>query len=174
VGGVAYSRNLPGTSGGAQSASGGSLDAYVARFNGSLTALEQATYLGGSGDDQAEALAIGPTTGEVYVAGSTFSQDFPGTSGGAQSTLGGSVDGFVARLGADLTTLDQATYLGGFTEDAALAIQATMTDVYVAGATVSTNFPGTGGGAQSAFGGDVDGFVARLNPELTALDQATF
>jgi len=174
VAGVADSTNLPGTVGGAQSAKGGSLDAFVARLNGSLTALEQATYLGGSGDDQAEALAIEPTTGDVYVTGDTFSRDFPGTSGGAQSALGGSVDGFVARLSADLTTLDQATYLGGLGEDSALAIQPTTTDVYVAGFTVDINFPGTAGGAQSAFGGNGDGFVARLNTDLTALDEATF
>src|SRR5262249_28383022 len=38
--------------------------------------LLQATPLGGSGDDQAFALAIGPA-GDVYVAGSTASLDFP-------------------------------------------------------------------------------------------------
>ncbi len=43
--------------------------------------LLQATYLGGSGKDQALALAIHPATGEAYVAGKTFSADFPGTAG---------------------------------------------------------------------------------------------
>src|SRR5262249_22263319 len=147
--------------------------AFVARLNGGLTTLEQTTYLGGSDDDQAEALAIGPTTGDVYVAGGTFSPDFPGTSAGAQSALGGNDDAFVARLSADLSTLDQATFLGGLREDIAFAIQPTTTDVYVAGFTVDANFPGTGGGAQRVFGGNADGFVARLNIDLTALDQAT-
>src|SRR5262249_36291334 len=117
---------------------------------------------------------IGPTTGDVYVAGGTFSPDFPGTSAGAQSALGGNDDAFVARLSADLSTLDQATFLGGLREDIAFAIQPTTTDVYVAGFTVDANFPGTGGGAQRVFGGNADGFVARLNIDLTALDQATF
>gem|GEM_PF-6593351 len=70
----------------------------------------QSTYLGGSGSDTVYALAIHPTTGEVYVAGDTNSNDFPGISGGAQTTCNGCVSGsspiydaFVARLTADLT-----------------------------------------------------------------------
>src|SRR5207249_2520855 len=91
--------------------------------------------LGGSGGDGADALAIAPTTGEVYVAGFTSSSDFPGTSGGAQSAFGGGDDTFVARLNASLTALDQATYLGGSGGDAAdaLAIAPTTGEVYVAG-----------------------------------------
>jgi len=60
--------------------------------------LLSATYLGGSNDDGARALAIAPTTGEVYVAGFASFTEFPGTSGGAQSASGGGADAFVARL----------------------------------------------------------------------------
>src|SRR5262249_1487957 len=120
--------------------------------------------------------AIAPTTGDVYVAGFADSLDFPGTTGGAQSVHSGGDrdDGFVARLNAALTSLDQATYLGGGGSDITGAIQATMSEVYGAGGTKSTNFPGTLGGAQSAFSGTFDGFVARLDLDLTALDQATY
>src|SRR5262249_28204837 len=135
--------------------------------------------------------AIAPTTGEVYVAGSTSSADFPGTAGGAQSvignvvvggaTVGGATDVFVARLRADLTALDQATYLGGscpagalLCRDLPVAIRLTTSDVYVAGQTDSTNFPGTVGGAQSAPAGASDAFVPRLSTDLTALHQATY
>jgi hypothetical protein len=63
----------------------------------------QSTYLGGSGRDEANALAIHPTTGEVYVAGVTNSTNFPRTSGGAQASYrGGLSDAFVARLTANL------------------------------------------------------------------------
>ena len=107
VAGDTTSTNFPGTSGGAQSASGGGGpflgDAFVARLNASLTALDQATYLGGSNGEFALALAIAPTTGEVYVAGQTSSANFPGTGGGAQSAFGGLTDAVVARLSADLT-----------------------------------------------------------------------
>src|SRR4030095_11878362 len=79
--------------------------------------LLQATYLGGSGDDQAITLGIGPA-GDVYVAGSTASLNFPGTGPGAQPRFGGSGDlstgdAFVARLTDDLTGLEEGTFLGG-------------------------------------------------------------
>ena len=182
VAGIATSADFPGTSGGAQDATGGGDDAFVAWLNADLTMLEQATYLGGSNIDDALALAIAPTTGAVYVTGESLSNDLPGTAGGAQSAPGGggvipTFDAFVARLDAGLTTLEQATYLGGIGEDAGLAvvIAPTTGDVYVAGETDSGDFPGTAGGAQgSRADPSGDAFVARLNADLTALDQATY
>src|SRR5262249_9751952 len=151
-------------------------DGFVARLNASLTSLEQATYLGGSSSDEADALAIAPTTGDIYVSGLADSLDFPETTGGAQSVhaAGNRDDGFVARLNATLTSLDQATYLGGNGSEFAVAMQLTPSEVYVAGQTTSTDFPGTRGGAQSAPGGGSDAFVARLTADLTAVDQATY
>jgi len=179
VAGLTDSTDFPGTTGGAQAANGGGVsDAFVVRLTSSLTALTQATYLGGSGNDQARGLAIHPTTGDVYVDGLTDSTSFPGTAGGAQAAYGGGgLDAFVARLTSSLTTLTQATYLGGSAGDRAiaLAIHPTTGDVYVAGFTNSPNFPGTTGGAQAASGGGIfDAFVARLTSSLTALTQATY
>jgi len=178
VAGVTDSSPFPGTAGGAQPAFGGLAEAFVARFPSSLTSLTQATYLGGSGFDDALDLAIHPTTGDVYVAGNTSSSDFPGTAGGAQPAFGGGlVDAFVARFPRSLTSLIQATYLGGSRTDqvSALAIHPATGDVYVAGRTDSSPFPGTAGGVQPAFGGGVfDGFVARFPSSLTALTQATY
>ena len=184
---VAGSTNsLPNTSGGAQPTQAGGFDGFVARFNSALTALTQATYLGGGGNDHAFALAIHPTTGDIYVAGQTGSSNFPGTIGGAQPVFSGPTpplfndfggDAFVARLNSALTALTQATYLGGSSDNdgaTALAIHPTTGDVYVAGQTFSTNFPGTTGGAQPTIGHFGDAFVARLSSDLTALGQATY
>jgi hypothetical protein len=182
-------RDFPGTSGGAQPVSKCCNDAFVARLNADLTVLKQATYLGGSDSDNAYAVAIHPLSGEVYVAGDTKSLDFPGTAGGAQPT-GASVgtppgavfmakDAFIARLSAGLTTLLQATYLGGQQDDIgwALAVHPTSGEIYLAGDTHSLQFPHTGGGAQPSPGVDLasrDGFVARLSGDLTKLRQSTF
>ena len=46
--------------------------------------------------------------------------------------------------------------------------------VYVAGYTMATDFPGTTGGAQSANAGDMDVFIARLDQGLENLWQATY
>ena len=176
VTGGTSSNDFPGTTGGAQPANGGGNDAFVARLNATLTTLNQATYLGGSFGDGGTAIAIHPTTGEVFITGATSSDDFPGTTGGAQSALNGNGDAFVARLNATLTTLNQATYLGGGGDEVGfIAIHPTTGEVFVTGTTDSTNFPGTTGGAQPAFGGGIeDAFVARLNTTLTTLNQATY
>ncbi|HZI67238.1 MAG TPA: hypothetical protein VFF17_11785, partial [Thermoanaerobaculia bacterium] len=185
VAGETTALDFPGTGGGAQpshaeeGAAGGE-DGFVVRLNETLTALVGATYLGGTRDDAATALAIHPASGEVYVAGWTLAMNFPGTFGGAQPGYGGGgpTDAFLARLNPALTALAQATYLGGNGYDLAqvLAIQAASGDVYVAGLTTSLNFPRTAGGAQPAHAPDtgVDAFAARLNPALTALVQSTY
>jgi hypothetical protein len=149
----------------------------VARLNATLTQNPQSTYLGGSGDDRAHALAIHPSTGEVYVAGRTDSIDFPHTAGGAQASYGGYSDAVVARLNSSLTQMLQSTYLGGSAGDGAyaLAIHPSTGEVYVAGSTASTDFPHTAGGAQATGGGFLsDAFVARLNAGLTQNPQSTY
>jgi hypothetical protein len=178
VAGYTRSTDFPGTAGGAQSVyGGGAYDVFVARLNANLTTLSQVTYLGGSGDDLGYALAIHPASGEVYVAGFTSSIDFPKTAGGAQPAYGGGAsDVFVARLNANLTTLSQATYLGGseYEYGYALAIHPASGEIYVAGFTLSYDFPKTAGGAQPAHDGDVNAFVARLDANLTTLFQTTY
>ena len=138
----------------------------------------QATYLGGSSSEGPFVLAVDSTSGDVLVAGSASAADFPGTTGGAQPSYGGGFfDIVVARLNATLTTLIQATYLGGSGSDFAvggLAIDPSSGDVLVEGMTTSPNFPGTAGGAQPKFAGVYDVVVARLDAQLTTLKQATY
>uniref|UniRef100_A0A7C5SZB1 Uncharacterized protein n=1 Tax=Thermocrinis ruber TaxID=75906 RepID=A0A7C5SZB1_9AQUI len=183
VAGETNSTNFPKTTGGAQPTFGGLDDAFVARLNKELTQILQATYLGGSGVDSAYAIAIHPTTGDVYVAGTTSSTDFPKTAGGAQVSYGGEeYDAFVSRLNKDLTQIIQSTYLGGSDRDWAnsLAIHPATGDVYVVGATKSADFPATAGGAQAScstcnkYPYLFDAFVSRLNKDLTQILQSTY
>jgi hypothetical protein len=168
VAGLTESIDFPNTSGGAQESKSGGNEAFVARLDKDLTQVLQSTYLGGSGWDEARALAIHPTTGEVYVAGYTESANFPKATGGAQNKYGGKGDTFVARLNKDLTKILQSTYLGGKGLDVAyaLAIHPTTGEVYVAGYTESIDFPNTSGGAQKSKSGGNEAFVARLNSTL--------
>jgi hypothetical protein len=103
VAGGTSSKDFPKTTNGAQASKHGQYNAFVSRLNSSLTQILQSTYLGGSGWNYATALAIHPTMGEVYVAGETWSDNFPNTTGGAQVSYGGGYkDAFVARLSVDL------------------------------------------------------------------------
>jgi hypothetical protein len=160
-----------------QGTSGGSYDVFVSRLSADLGTLMRSTLLGSEGADAATAIAIHPLSGEVYVAGTTNqtpANTFPGVSGSPQQTSGGSIDGFVSRLSADLSTLLRSSYLGaaGNDEPAALAIHPATGDVYVAGQTNSTasTFPGVvvgvAGSAQSVHGGGTDGFVSRFSADL--------
>jgi hypothetical protein len=182
VAGYTNSTNFPNTSGGAQAYCNNcksdnlfTNDAFVARLNKDLTQILQSTYLGGSGNDEANALAIHPKTGEVYVAGVTKSKDFPKPTGGAQAKYGNG-DAFVARLNSDLTQILQSTYLGGSDSDhaRALAIHPQTGEVYVAGYTNSKDFPKTTGGAQARKRAYTNPFVARLNSDLTKILQSTY
>jgi muconolactone delta-isomerase len=190
VAGMTKSKDFPQTAGGAQewcskwviNLMKSCYDVFVARLNKDLTQILQSTYLGGSDEDYATALAIHPKTGEVYVAGETRSKNFPKTTGGAQAVYGGGYryykgDAFVARLNKELTQILQSTYLGGSSRDyaIALAIHPKTGEVYVAGATESKDFPKTTGGAQRKYSGSgEDAFVARLNSDLTQILQSTY
>jgi hypothetical protein len=176
VAGATLSTDLPGTAGGAHSASLGDADAFVARFDPTLSTLLQVTYLGGSGGDEILSIAVHPGTGQVYVGGVTSSPDFPGTAGGAQPEFHGYPDGFVARLDPSLTRLYGATYFGGVYEDrvVAVAVHPATGEIYAAGQTQSPDLSGVEGGAQAAPAGSFDGFVARFDPRLSTLIQATY
>lgn len=176
--GSTTSTDFPATAGGAQPVSRSNGDAFATRLNPGLTALLQTTYLGGGDLDFARGLVAHPTTGEVLVAGFTQSIDFPGTAGGAQSEFpGGLFSGFASRLDSALTELIQSTFLGGISgggQVSAAAVHPSSGELLLAGATISTDFPATAGGAQAENGGDVDGVVSRLDPSLTAIRQSTY
>ncbi|MGH7335382.1 MAG: SBBP repeat-containing protein, partial [Candidatus Rokuibacteriota bacterium] len=133
------------------------------------------TFLGRIGGDAIAALAL-DGTGNVYVAGVTSSPDFPGVdSGSADSSFAGNHEGFVAKLDGTLSTILAATFLGGSNTDSAQALALDGTgNVYVAGVTLSADFPGVdGGSADSSFaGGEV--FVAKLDGTLSTIWAATF
>ena len=152
VSGETNSADFPVSAGVPQTLIAGVTDVFVARFNASLTSLVKATFFGGAMEDNpTRAIAVHPTTGDVYVAGFGQSENLPGTTGGAQPDFAGFVDSFVVRFSSTLTTRSQATYFGGggFDQIFALKISATQ-GVYVTGFTGSTDLPGSATGAQPA------------------------
>ncbi len=144
----------------AQAASGGSVDAFIVKLNPTGTALLYATYIGGSGDDRAAAIAVN-SSGQAYVTGSTASANFPLLLP-VRTTLGGAKTAFVLKLSATGNQLLYSTYLGGTNYDIGTAIAVDAAgSAYVAGDTLSTNFPVLGG-VQAASGGGTDVFVSKL------------
>jgi len=149
-------------------------DAFVAKLKADGSALLYATYLGGSGADQANAIAV-DSSGNAYVAGATLSGNFP-TANPLQSSFGGGIsrgDAFIGKINAGGTALVYSTYLGGSGDDVAygLAVDA-LGNAYVAGSTGSGNFP-TPAGLQRYVAGGRDAFVAKVQPDGAALLYAT-
>ncbi len=179
VAGETNSPNFPKRTNGAQPAYGGGYsDGFVARLTGDLRTLIQSTYLGGTGTDEITALVLneGGMLSVVWVGGSTESTNFPGiTSSRAQPTNAGGEDGFVSFLSSDLTLLYGSTYYGGSGDDGIKTLAlADGGDIVVGGYTKSANLPKRANGAQSSYGGDSDGFVARLRGDLGLIRQSTY
>jgi hypothetical protein len=159
-------------------------DAFVARLDPTGSRLIYATYLGGSGSDCITGCSVAvDRAGAAYVVGGTVSSDFPTTYGAPDRTCGsdgrcngGALDGFVAKLSPDGSTLVYATYLGGSNVDWVRQVAVGPNGAaYVVGATYSDDFPVTAGAFDTTFnGGYVDAFVTKISPAGTAFAFSTF
>ena len=115
-------------------------DGFVAKLNPNGSDLAYASFLGGSGDDLATALAL-DNTGKLYVVGLTTSTNLPGVKP-SQPGPGGLTDAFLVRVTASGESLDYAAYLGGSGDERAQTVAlANSGMIVVAGETTSTNFP---------------------------------
>ncbi len=154
-----------------QSANRGGLDVFVAKINPAGSALSYSTYLGGSGADAGNGIAV-DAAGNVYVTGYTTSTDF-NTRNPLQSTNRGKSDAFVAKINPAGSQLLYATYLGGSQEDVGYAIAVDAAGAaYVTGYTAANDF-NTQAPLQS-YRGDFDAFVAKINPAGSALSYSTY
>ena len=154
--------NFPVTPDAYQSSQGGNHDTFVSRFS-STGALLYSTYLGGSLDEDGKALAP-DGNGGIWVAGYTWSSNFPVTVDAYQNSRGGGEsDGFVSRFSSTGALL-YSTYLGASGSETGYALAPDGNGgVWVAGQTNSLNFPVTPDAYQSSYGGEHDAFVSRFS-----------
>jgi hypothetical protein len=111
-------------------------------------------FLMGSAEDDANALVV-DSAGNAYVAGTTWSSNFPTTDTSMQLDQP-DIDAFVTKLSKDGAVLF-STYLGGSGLDYAYGIAVDDTGIYVTGATTSPNFPPQVGRTPAA-----QGYVTKL------------
>ncbi|HKX29757.1 MAG TPA: SBBP repeat-containing protein [Blastocatellia bacterium] len=154
------------TIGALQPGNRGGQDVFVTKVNPSGAALVYSTYLGGSGTDSGNGIAV-DRLGGVYVTGSTSSNDF-NTLDPLQATYGGGEsDAFVTKIREDGSALAYSTYLGGALAEAGLAIAVDASgDCFVTGLTASTNFP-LKSAAQAEPRGGNEVFITAINAEGT-------
>jgi beta-propeller repeat-containing protein/HYDIN/CFA65/VesB family protein/ASPM-SPD-2-Hydin domain-containing protein len=160
VAGFTSSSNFITTPGAFDTSAASGFDAFVTKFSPTGSVV-YSTYLGGNGPDQAAAIAVDPA-GAAYIAGETYSTNFPIVTG-AFTTNRGQGDAFVAKLSGDGSSLLYSTYLGGSAQDAARGIAVDSSgNAYVAGQTFSTDFP-MQSALQPTNSGNEEAFVTELN-----------
>jgi hypothetical protein len=175
VTGWTLSTNFPTTAGALRTTmGGGGDDGFVSKLNATGSALLYSTYLGGSSYDEGHGIAV-DSSGDAYVAGLTYSKNFPTTAGTLQTTLAGLDDAFVSELNPAGSALLYSTFLGGSSYDDArgIAIDASG-DAYVTGLTYSTNFPTSLRALLTTARGGYDAFVSKLNPGGSVLIYSTY
>ncbi len=163
VTGTTSSMDFPTTFGAYDTTLSGGGDAFVVKLNASGSALSYATYLGGSSYDGGYGIEV-DTSGNAYVTGYTDSTDFPTVMAYDTTYNGGIYDAFVTKLNASGSALSFSTYLGGSGEDQGIDMAVdTSGNVYVTGATASTDFPTTYGAYDTTFNGVYDTFIEKIS-----------
>lgn len=178
----------------------GGFDIVITKLNSSGTGLIGSIRIGGSGNDgvnigdeysapsgrslkrnygdDARSEVIVDTADNIYLASCTQSDNFPVTPGVFQPTRtakGSQQDGVVIKCPPNLSGITWASLLGGSADDAAYVLKVNARgNLYVAGATGSSNFPTTSGVIYPAYRGVIDGFIAEITNDGRSLIQSTY
>ena len=147
---------------------------YDPSFKFIIDPLIYSTYVGGNDFDEGSHIAV-DAENNAYVTGTTYSSNFPVTSGCYDDSNSGSLDVFVFKLNAEGSDLHFSTYFGGSGEDKLPRIALdSENNVYITGMTESADFPTTSGCYDNSQNGDYDIFVSKLSSDGTELDYSTF
>ena len=158
-----------------QSVLAGDSDIFVTKWNAAGNGIVYSTYIGGSNRDVPLGITV-DAAGNAYIAGFTYSANFPITSGALRSNFSGQSKAFVLKLNPSGNSLLYSTFLGGSGSDYATGIAVDATgQTYISGYTASIDFPVSSNAFQGSYGGgEFDGFFARLNATGSQLVYATY
>jgi gliding motility-associated-like protein len=164
-------------------------DLGITAFSADGTSLIASTYLGGTGNDglnaaiallhnyadDARGEIILGSNNEVYIAGSTYSTDFPTTLSSFQPNPSLGQKGFVTCMDRYLSQITWSSYFDGSGDDAIYSIFLGRLDaIYIAGGTTSNDLPTTTNAIMPNFQGNVDGFIARISNNGAFLTSCTY
>ena len=151
---------------------------FVSKLSPDGSSLIYSTFLTGTLNTYAYAIAV-DGTGEAVVVGATVATDFPVVNAFQPNHAddNGSYDAFLSKFSADGRSLVFSTYLGGDHNDYITGVALdSSTNVYVTGATTSTDFPTTPGSYQPEYIPDPDNssFISKFSPSGTSLIYSTY
>ena len=173
--GASDSDNFPTTSGAYQETHGGYMDIILFKLSSTGSDLLYSTFMGGSSDDIGYSLYLhNPDT--AYFTGSTFSWDFPTTTGASYVDW---FDVIAVKMDIGNSTLYYSHMFGGDDEEEGYDISVdSIGNAYICGFTWGgsrTMFPTTQGAYSETFnGGDTDMFVTKLDPSGSKLVYSTY
>lgn len=170
-------------------------DIAIAKLSSDGSQLLAATFLGGTANDGLNyngAYGVLGTTrhnyadevrgeididkeGNIIIASCTRSADFPRTTNVFQTSFGGNLDATITKFKPALDSIIWSSTFGGSGDDAAYSVAFDdINNFYLAGGTVSADFPMPGTGRQKTFGGGTDGFVYYISADGNAVLSSTF
>lgn len=170
--GSTWDTNFPTTPGAISRILRGPSDAFVSKFSpdGQLV---YSTLIGGTNTDGARSIRI-DDLGNIYVAGSTTSPDFPTTPGAYNRNFRGADDIFALKLESSGSNIVFSTLIGGTnSEGPAVLLLDGSTNLVLCGDTSSGDFPTPTNAYSRTLKGTSDAFACRLSADGTALLAST-
>ncbi len=152
----------------------GDSDAFLLKVKPDGSGLDYCTFLGGDDWDIGRTITL-DTNNNAIVSGATWSTDFPITNDAIQSTNAGQRDIFIARLDASGTELSYASYWGGTGQEETRGMAlGTNGNLALTGWSNSADLPTNPDSFAPDYGGEFDGFLLQLTPDLDEIDFATY
>src|SRR3989475_4264974 len=150
-------------------------DVFLTKLTSDGASLVYSTYLGGSSWESLSGVAV-DVSGQAYVAGETWSWDFPTTSGAFRTVFGGGteMDGYITKFSADGARLAYSTFLGGTGLRPAGFTIHSLGQTYLTGDAYRASVPVTPGAYDTTPNGMDDPFVVKLNAAGSALVFGTY
>jgi len=171
IAGTTSSTNFP-LHGAAYGSNAGLADLFVTKIDAAGANILYSTYIGGSGQDRGDGIAV-DANGNAFVVGrvDSSSVNFPTTAGSfGPNYRGGDFDGVVFKLNGQGNALVYSGFLGGEENDSTEGVIVDGTgNAYVTGGTKSAAFPTTITAYQGTRAGDTDAFLTKINPSGSAL-----
>ncbi len=162
VTGYTTSSDFPTTTGSVDETHNGGRDIFILRLHRDGGYLIYSTFIGGSGNDFAYAIAADPWN-RAFVCGKTDSTDYPCVDAANSTYLGGDWDAVYTKIDNTGASILFSGYWGGSETDIAYSIHEAHGlghDLYIAGQTRSSDFPTDH--PDWTFSGQSDTFVTNI------------
>ncbi|MEO5924047.1 MAG: hypothetical protein ABIR70_09490 [Bryobacteraceae bacterium] len=139
--------------------------------------LKYSTFFGGTGNEEPTSIALGPTSGQVFITGFTDGNDLP-VKNALQNNRAFGVDGWAAGFDTNRSGTDSllaSTYFGGsfFDRPRSIAVDAAG-KLYIVGETFSYDYPVTPGAYQTVYRGGSDAFLTKIDLLGAKIEYSTF